>query len=121
MPNCLEKKIKRASVYFAGLGLSELYMNGSKVGDDVLSPAFTDYHKLVSYVTHDITNQLKLGSNAIGVFLGNGWYSAKVLDYSQNWSDKPQLLLQLNIEYEDGSVERISSDKSWKYSFAPIG
>lgn len=117
----IEKKIKRARVYFSGLGLSELYMNGSKVGDDVLSPAFTDYHKLVSYVTHDITNLLKSGSNAIGIFLGNGWYSAKVLDYSQNWSDKPQLLLQLNIEYEDGSSERISSNNSWKYSYAPIG
>tara|TARA_B110000037_G_scaffold222822_1_gene299785 strand:- start:10108 stop:13512 length:3405 start_codon:yes stop_codon:yes gene_type:complete len=116
------KKIKRARVYFSGLGLSEFYMNGEKIGNDVLSPAFTDYNKLIKYITYDVTEELKQGNNAIGVFLGNGWYSAKVLDYSQNnWSDKPQLLVQLNIEFEDGSIERISSDKSWKYSYAPIG
>ena len=118
----IEKKVKRARVYISGLGLSECYMNGEKVGDEVLSPAFTDYNQLVKYMTYDVTERLKQGDNAIGVFLANGWYSAKVLDFSQNnWSDKPQLLVQLNIEYEDGSVERISSDKSWKYSFAPIG
>ena len=118
----IEKRVKQARVYFSGLGLSECYMNGDKVGNDVLSPAFTDYHKLIKYTAYDITNQVKEGHNAIGVFLGNGWYSAKVLDYSQNnWSDKPQLLLQLNIEYEDGSIERISSDRTWKYSYAPIG
>ena len=61
------------------------------------------------------------GRNAIGLFLGNGWYSAKVLDYSENWSDKPQLLLQLNIEFEDGSTQRLVSDKTWKFSPAPIG
>lgn len=117
----IEKKVKRARVYFSGIGLSECYMNGEKVGDDVLSPAFTDYNQLVKYMTYDVTDRLKQGRNAIGIFLGNGWYSAKVLDYANNWSDKPQLLLQMNIEYEDGTVERISSDKSWKYSNAPIG
>lgn len=117
----INKKIKRARVYFSGLGLSELYLNGEKEGSDVLSPAFTDYHKLVNYITYDVTDALQVGKNAIGVFLGNGWYSAKVLDYAQNWSDKPQLLLQLNIEFEDGSVQHVVSDKTWKFSYAPIG
>lgn len=117
----VNKKIKRARVYFSGLGLSEFYLNGQKVGNDVLSPAFTDYHKLVNYITYDVTDALQVGENAIGVFLGNGWYSAKVLDYAQNWSDKPQLLLQLHIEFEDGSTEKVVSDKTWKFSYAPIG
>lgn len=118
----VKKKIKRARVYFSGLGLSECYMNGEKIGDDVLSPAFTDYNQLIKYMTYDVTEKLKQGRNAIGVFLANGWYSAKVLDFSQNnWSDKPQLLLQMNIEYEDGSMQQLSTDKSWQYSYAPIG
>ena len=116
----ISKKIARARVYFSGLGLSELYLNGEKIRNDVLSPAFTDYHKLVNYMTYDVTNVIKVGRNAIGVFLGNGWYSAKVLDYAQNWSDKPQLLLQLNIEFEDGSTQKVISDKTWKFSSAPI-
>lgn len=115
------KNIKRAKVYFSGLGLSELYLNGDKVGEDVLTPAHTDYHKSVKYMTYDVTSKLSPGNNAIGVILGNGWYSATVLDYPECWSDKPQLLLQLNIEYEDGTFASISSDQSWKTTAAPIG
>ena len=103
----IDKKVKRARVYFSGLGLSELYLNGKKVGNDVISPAFTDYHKMVKYISYDITGTLKAGKNAIGVFLGNGWYSAKIQDYAMNWSEKPQLLLQLNIEFEDGSIQKV--------------
>ena len=113
--------VKRARVYFSGLGFSELYLNGNKIGDDVLSPAFTDYNKVINYMTYDITSELRIGMNAVGVFLGNGWYSARILDYPECWSEKPQLLLQLNIEFEDGSRMNIVSDNSWKTSVAPIG
>ncbi|NND07229.1 MAG: family 78 glycoside hydrolase catalytic domain [Saprospiraceae bacterium] len=116
----IDKKISRARIYFSGLGLSECYINGDKISDDVISPAFTDYHRLVKYMTYDITDQLVRGKNAVGVFLGNGWYSAKVLDYAENWSDKSQLLLQMNIEFEDGTTMHLSSDKTWKYSYAPM-
>jgi alpha-L-rhamnosidase len=64
--------LKRATVYLSGLGLSELYLNGNKVEDAVLSPGLTDYDKRVFYVTYDVTRQIKSGANAIGVVLGNG-------------------------------------------------
>ena len=54
----VDKKVRRASVYFSGLGSSELYLNGAKVGDDVLSPGLTDYDKHVLYVTYDVTKRL---------------------------------------------------------------
>jgi alpha-L-rhamnosidase len=116
----INKEIKKARIYFSGLGLSELYLNGKKVSDDLLSPAFTDYTKIVKYMTYDITNELKMSTNAIGVILGNGWYSAQVQDYDQCWSKKPQLLLQMNIEFKDGSTMNIVSDRSWKIAPAPI-
>ena len=47
--------MRRAIVYYSGLGLSELYLNGAKVGDHVLSPGLTDYDKHVLYVTFDVT------------------------------------------------------------------
>jgi len=68
----VEKKVRRATVYYSGLGLSELYLNGAKVGDHVLSPGLTDYDKHVLYVTFDVTKQLAAGRNAIGLLLGNG-------------------------------------------------
>ena len=72
----VEKKIRRATVCFSGLGLSELYLNGKKVGDHVLSPGLTEYPKRVFYVTFDVTKQLREGANALGVILGNGRFFA---------------------------------------------
>jgi alpha-L-rhamnosidase len=71
-----EKKTQRATAYVSGLGLSEIYLNGQKVGDHVLSPGLTDYMKRVFYVTHDVTGYLKTGDNAVGAILGNGRFFA---------------------------------------------
>jgi alpha-L-rhamnosidase len=116
-----DKIIHRARVYFAGLGWSELYINGKKISDDVLSPALTDYYKQIQYVTYDVTDFLKPGENALGVILGNGWFSAPINDWQRPWSDRPQLILHLNIEYADGTQSSIGSDRSWKGAPAPIG
>ncbi len=53
--------MRRATVYVSGLGLSELYLNGAKVGDHVLSPGLTDYDKRVLYVTYDVTSRISAG------------------------------------------------------------
>lgn len=112
----VEKKIKRATVSLSGLGLSELYLNGKKVGDDVLSPALSQYDQRVYYVTHDVTRQLKRGANALGVVLGGGRYysdRSKVYAGTVNFG-WPKLLLHLRIEHTDGSVREIVSDETWK-------
>ncbi|MGH7952283.1 MAG: family 78 glycoside hydrolase catalytic domain [Limisphaerales bacterium] len=110
------KKVKRATVYFSGLGWSELYLNGKKVGDAVLSPAFAQYNKRVFYVTYDVTKNLRCGENALGAILGNGRYYAdrsKVYagTVSFGW---PKMLLKLRVEYTDGSTSEIVSDELWK-------
>jgi alpha-L-rhamnosidase len=112
----IEKKIKRATVSFSGLGWSELYLNGQKVGDAVLSPAFAQYNKRVFYVTYNVTKQLRRGANAMGAVLGNGRYYA---DRSHVYTGTesfgwPKLRLQLRVEYTDGSVTDIVSDDSWR-------
>ena len=64
--------VRRATVYISGLGLYELYLNGNKIGDQVLAPNPTDYRKSYLYNSHDVTAQIKNGSNAIATVLGNG-------------------------------------------------
>lgn len=110
------KKVRRATVSLSGLGLSELYLNGQKVGDDVLSPGATEYPKRVLYVTHDVTDQIKSGANVIGVILGNGrFYSMRSKVYAgMPHYGFPKLLLNLTIEYDDGTRQEIVSDDSWK-------
>ena len=110
------REISRATVSFCGLGLSELYLNGKKIGDAVLSPAFAQYDKRDFYVTYDVTKDLQPGANALGVILGNGRFYA---DRSKTYTGTvtfgwPKLLLNLHIEYADGSSQEIVSDGSWK-------
>ena len=68
----VNKTVKNATVYIAGLGMYELFINGKKVGDQVLAPAPTDYRKSVLYNAFDVTQQIKSGGNAIAAILGNG-------------------------------------------------
>jgi alpha-L-rhamnosidase len=114
----VDKKVRRATVYFSGVGSSELYLNGAKVGDEVLSPGLTDYDKHVLYVTHDVTKLLSQGKNAIGILLGNGRYHAPRIDIPIRTRDfgYPKATLQLNVDYEDGSRVSVVTDESWKLS-----
>jgi alpha-L-rhamnosidase len=114
----VEKKLRRANVYYSGLGLSELYLNGAKVGDHVLSPGLTDYDKHVLYVSFDVTKQLAQGKNAIGLTLGNGRYYAPRNDVPVRTRDfgYPKAIVQLDLEFEDGSHASVISDESWKFS-----
>ena len=120
----LAKKIKSARVYVSGLGYYELLLNGEKVGDRLLDPAFTRYDKRVLYSAYDVTENLRKGDNALGVMLGNGWYDmfsrgVWAFDHAP-WRADPTFILQLEVSFEDGSIERIVSDELWKCAPGPI-
>jgi alpha-L-rhamnosidase len=109
--------VKRARVYVSGLGWSELYINGKKVSDDVLSPGLTDYLQEIQYCTYDVTTLLKQGSNAICMMLGNGWFSASsILSWERKggWADRPQAILQMTVTYDDGTEKQFYTDETWK-------
>ena len=116
-------KIKQARAYVSGLGYYEMYLNGKKMRDHVLDPSFTDYDKRVQYVTYDVTRDLLEGKNALGVLLGDGWYnmhSRAVWSFDRApWKDRPTCLVQLEIEYEDGTIDKILSNESWKAAPSP--
>lgn len=111
------KQVRSATAYIIGLGLYELYINGKKVGDQVLAPGPTDYNQSVKYNTFDVSSYLKEGANAIGTILGNGrFYTMRQAykPYKIKTFGYPKLLLNLDIEYTDGTRELISTDDSWK-------
>jgi alpha-L-rhamnosidase len=111
-----EKKVAHATAYVCGLGFFDFYVNGQKVSDHVMDPALSDYRKAAYYVTFDVSSQLRRGVNALGVILGNGRFFAPrlVTPAPTITYGYPKLLLQLEIEYEDGSTARIVSDAQWR-------
>ncbi len=123
------KPVRRARVYVCGLGYYELHVNGRRVGDHVLDPATTYYRNIrpfelqarALYVTYDVTEMLRQGANVMAVMLGHGWYSADGDPPGRTpYADRPTLLLQMNVEFEDGETMAIATDESWKSASGPI-
>ncbi len=118
------RAVKEARAYIAVAGLYELYVNGMRVGDHRLDPAFTRYDRRTLYLTHDITETLKSGENAVGVLLGNGWYnhqSTAVWNFDQApWRGRPKFCMDIRIVYKDGTVEFVSTNSDWKTNLSPI-
>ncbi|MEW5901441.1 MAG: family 78 glycoside hydrolase catalytic domain, partial [Acidobacteriota bacterium] len=104
----LSGKPVRARAYICGLGYYELRLNGRKVGRNVLDPAWTTFEKRVLYVTHDATDYLRAGRNAVAVMLGQGWFKSTAL------------LFRLEIELEGGKKVEVVSDENWKTAPGPI-
>jgi alpha-L-rhamnosidase len=115
----IDKNIKKATAYICGLGTYVLYINGKRVGDQVLSPTVTDYSKRDYYNTLDVTKLIYKKENVIGVILGNGRFFSPRPTKFPSWYaitnyGFPKMLLQLEIEMNDGSKQIIVSDNSWK-------
>ena len=132
----VKKKIVSAKTFVTGLGYFELYINGKKVSEDVLSPNQTNYGKRdgldlsgipiddkfrayrVLYVGYDVTQLLIPGENVIGAILGNGFYNPVI-----NWTKaygSPRFTGQIQIAYEDGTQDIIASDETWEAQRSPI-
>ena len=133
----IDKEIESAKVYVTGLGLYQLFINGSKVGDDLLTPNETNWEYIddsgkggipvdrskfrtfrVLYNGYDVTSSLHKGENVLGAMLGNGFYNTPVRWVKSNGT--PKFLCQMYVTYKDGTSELICSDSSWKWHNGPI-
>lgn len=115
----ITKKVEKALYLTSALGIYEAYINGTKVGEQVMAPEWTDYDHHIQYQTHEVGHLLRMGTNALGAILADGWYAGA------RWSHPGRggyggfarkFLGQLVIHYADGSSETIGTDSSWKYS-----
>ena len=109
---------KRAIIHVASVGYHELYVNGKRVGDGVLAPCTTDHTKRARYVTYEIAELLRRGTNVIGLWLGTSW---SIFPPYQT-TDKPAapiVLAQADIEFGNGRSTRIITDDQWKWHPSP--
>ncbi len=118
----IKNLVHSARLYITSLGLYEARINEKRVGDQLFTPGWTSYNNRLQYQTYDVTDLLHNGSNSLGVMLGDGWYRGNIGWVTQRnfYGEKLALLLQLEITYQDGTVEITGSDDSWKSSSGPV-
>ncbi|WP_378283463.1 family 78 glycoside hydrolase catalytic domain [Actinomadura rugatobispora] len=115
------RKVARARLYSTALGIYTAEINGRRVGNDELAPGWTDYNTRVQYQTYDVTKLLRGGANAIGATLAPGWYAGHIAIFGPaQYGPRPWLRAQLQIDYADGTSERIVTDPSWRSATGPV-
>jgi alpha-L-rhamnosidase len=113
----LAQKPRRAVAYVNPLGYYELYINGRRVEDHVLSPAVSDYSKRNLYVAHEVADYLVPGKNVVALWLGRGWY---VKGHPGVIHDGPLVRAQLEITLGGGAAVRVVTDDTWKLRESPL-
>ncbi len=118
------KDIECARLYISGLGQYQVFLNGIEVAEDeLLKPALSDYTRRIYFNAYDVTNILRNGDNAVGVILEGGRFTAPRHDTNYlEWCGinhaahygLPQLLMQLEVTYKDGTTDTIVSGEGWK-------
>lgn len=118
----VDKKIKSATAFITSHGLYQAYLNGNKIGDAYLTPGWTSYNKRLQYQVYDVSDLLKAGSNAMGAQLGSGWYRSPLAweDNKDIYGSELALLMQIKIDFEDGTSQTIGTDENWKSTKSEI-
>jgi len=114
----LGKPVASARIHLAAIGYGDLYVNGERVSERRLDPAWTDYEKRVLYRSQDLSDRLEEGVNALGVWLGRGWFAKS----SSYWvSDgSPRARATLTVEFVDGTTRTIPTTGDWQAADSPI-
>jgi alpha-L-rhamnosidase len=117
----LSKNVQSARLYVTALGSYRVFLNGSRVGGDVMTPDFTDYRKRVLYQAYDVTSLLVNGNNVISALLGDGWYGSGLTWVGMHFFPPPdRFVAQLELDYADGSHDTVVTNESWKAAASPI-
>ena len=117
------KPVKKAVMNTVALGYGEYTVNGKVITNEVLSTPFTKFDSRTLYLTYEVTDFITEGENVLGVFAGNGWYNdvGKTWHYqAATWRNNIKMIMQLDIEYTDGTSETVISDSSWKAENGPV-
>lgn len=118
----VKSRLLRATVHVSGLGHYELFLNGAKVGDQLLAPGWTNYKKTTLYDSYNVTALLRPGANAAGISLGNGMYNVTGGRYTKFTGSFGPLkaIAQLRLDYADGSTDLVGTDATWQVAPGPI-
>lgn len=114
-------EVEKCTLTATAIGVYAPYLNGGRIGNDVLAPGFTAFQKRVLYRTYEVEG-VKVGENELRIGVGSGWAVSKI-----GWNKdipsffpEPALIATLLISYKDGTEERIITDTSWSVMTTPV-
>jgi alpha-L-rhamnosidase len=115
----IDQPVVKARLYATAFGTYEARINGRRVGDACLSPDRSQYAKRLLYQVYDVTDLLRVGGNALGVIVGDGWYAG--FDEGYPWAPPPRrVLAQLEFTLADGSRRIVSTGPGWRIAESAI-
>ncbi len=109
----IDGDVASARLYVTALGVYEVEINGARVGDEVLAPGWSSYHHRLRYRTHDVTELVRHGANAIGAVLADGWARGNLIETRAVYTDRLALLAQLEVTLVDGTSVVMGTDDTW--------
>lgn len=111
-----------ATLFISSFGLYRCFINGKRVGEDVLTPGWTAYDKRLSYQSYDVSGLLEKGTNRIEIWLADGWYRSQLMwehDAIFNcWGDKVGAIAEIVVGGDEKPV--LATDVTWKSGLLPI-
>ena len=124
----INKKVKKAVAKVCGLGQFNFYINGKKVEDNVLDPGWTNYNKMIQYLSFNVIDYLKIGENVLAAEIGNGWFIKNddyyTFEFPKFMPPNPNpykpfgkslvFAIDFQITYDDGSIVKINADDTFK-------
>ncbi len=120
----IDGEFVEARLYISGMGQYSAFLNGTEIAaEELLKPTLSHFPKRVYFNTYDVTKMLNGGQNAIGVILEGGRFTTMRHNVENpNWDGPehipsfgtPRLLCQLEVTFDDGHRELITSDETWK-------
>lgn len=118
----LPEGVIAARIRATAQGVMTLRLNGAAVGSDVLHPGWTSYASRLRFRTWDVTEQVRAGTNAIGVHLADGWFRGYLGFGGKRalYGDSTAALVQLEATLADGSVLVRGTDATWRSTLGPV-
>ena len=103
-------------------GSYEMWANGKRVGDALLTPGWTDYNIRIPYQVYDVTHMLVAGKNCLGGILADGWYAGNLMGGERRclWGKDLSLLATLRMTYADGRIEALGTHDGWCWATGAI-
>ena len=120
-----EGKVVNAKWMTTGLGVFEIYVNGTPIGEEILKPGFTHYAKTKRSFTYDVTAAFKTKAGAENILAAQvtpGWWADKIITpggMDNVIGKKCAFRGVLEVTYADGSKKLYGTDtENWKAGIA---